>query len=194
VIQNELNATRHSTLDTLILSKKVLSQMRLMDSVIKEAMRLYPVAPFVVRRLPTNVTIADNHHNKDHKPHEPTITLPAHTVACIWIYSMHRHPQYWHNPNAFVPHRWMRESMEEDAGMTNGAYMPFAAGPRNCVGQPLAHVILRSLLAHLLYHYRFRDERLQPNVDPDSLRKDMQAGFTVLPVGGVELLIESRRR
>ena len=70
--------------------------------------------------------------------------------------------------------------------------LPFAAGPRNCVGQPLAHVILRTLLSKLISKYEFRDERQAKGKSPMSLRKDMQAGFTVLPSGGVKLTIYER--
>jgi cytochrome P450 len=81
----------------------------------------------------------------------------------------------------------------KDIGQTNGAYMPFASGPRNCVGQPLAHIILRTILSRILFKYEFRDERLEQGEEPSSLRKDMQAGFTVLPSGGVFLTIQERK-
>jgi len=103
--------------------------------------------------------------------------------------------------------------------------MPFAAGPRNCVGQPLAHVVLRIVLAKVVYCCDFRDGRLNEfyeksrmnrisrssnnnsnnemmsssMTDEDmmratlALRKDMQAGFTVLPTGGVYLNVTKRK-
>jgi cytochrome P450 len=70
--------------------------------------------------------------------------------------------------------------------------MPFAAGPRSCVGQPLANVILRIILARLVHRFSFSDERLIWNGDAEKLRKDMQAGFTVLPVGGLKLSVSIR--
>jgi cytochrome P450 len=72
--------------------------------------------------------------------------------------------------------------------------MPFAAGPRSCLGQPLAHIVLRSVLARLVDRYEFRDARLDTESDIKSLRKDMQAGFTVLPQGGVEVQVRMRLR
>ena len=182
-----------------VFSKRVLTQMSYLDAAIKESMRLYPVAPFVVRRLPSSVTVCGG--SKDDKA--PRVQLPTDTVACIWIYSLHRHPDFWSQPNEFLPERWLSESSTMDAGITNGAYMPFAAGPRNCVGQPLAHVILRTLLAQLVSHFEFHDERLgsisddsnssSPDAGAKSLRKDMQAGFTVLPKDGVQLLVRERK-
>jgi cytochrome P450 len=170
-------------------NKRALSQIPFLDAVIKESMRLYPVAPFVVRRLPESLSMGGN------------VELPAETVACIWIYSLHRHPDYWSRPHDFSPERWLsspplpnEKGNRVDPGRTNGAYMPFAAGPRNCVGQPLAQAVLRTLLASLLVHYEFRHPALvaDPQRDPVSLRKDMQAGFTVLPQDGVQVLVRAR--
>ena len=176
------------------LNKRVLTKMTYLDAVIKESMRLYPVAPFVVRRLPFSVTVGGD----ENQQHSPRVTIPANTVACIWIYGLHRHPDFWSQPEEFVPERWLVEDNHNmDAGITNGAYMPFAAGPRNCVGQPLANIILRTLLARLVSNFEFRDPRLTRADEDDtgrarSLRKDMQAGFTVLPKDGVQLQILER--
>ena len=82
--------------------------------------------------------------------------------------------------------------------------MPFAAGPRNCVGQPIAHIVLRIVLAKIILKCEFHDERIDAFVKYSSsvdewrntimhLRKDMQAGFTVLPTGGVYLKVNRRK-
>lgn len=160
------------------LTKKDVSKWAYMDAVIKEAMRLYPVAPFVVRTLSQDVTINDD---------VASVTLSKDTLACVWIYSLHRNPTVWDRPNDFYPDRWL-----DDTRHTLGAYMPFAAGPRNCVGQPLAQVVLRIVLARLIRRHRFVDDRLKNGMNPQDLLKDMQAGFTVLPQGGVNLRVEGR--
>lgn len=147
------------------MSKKTISKLTYLDAVIKESMRLYPVAPFVVRKLCREVQV------------DQKTSLPKGALACVWIYGLHRNPKLWDRPNDFVPERWLETS--------NSSYMPFCVGPRNCVGQPLAHVILRILLARLVQGYEF--------VDPLKEQKDMQAGFTVLPDGGVELVLRKRK-
>jgi Cytochrome P450 len=60
-----------------------------------------------------------------------------------------------------------------------GAFLPFAAGPRGCVGQPFAMVSLRVLLARLCRDF---DAQLI-----GAANKEMQAGFTVLPARGLRL-------
>ena len=167
------------------ISKKVISKLPYLDAVVKESMRLYPVAPFVVRRITHDLPIKEECDDK------PVVVLPAGSLACIWIYGLHRNPKLWARPNDFIPERWIDPKLK-DAGQTTGAYMPFAAGPRNCVGQPLAHIILRTLLTRLVHRYEFRDERMEHGANAIELRKDMQAGFTVLPSGGVTLAVQSR--
>jgi cytochrome P450 len=166
-------------------TKKVISGLPFLDAVIKESMRLYPVAPFVVRNLPFPVSIKNEETNK------PPTVLPAGSIACMWIYGLHRNPRFWNRPDDFVPERWLDPELR-DEGITCGAYLPFAIGPRNCVGQPLANIILRGLLARLIHRYEFRCDDLTSDTDPTSLRKDMQVGFTVLPKGGVKLAVHER--
>lgn len=176
-----------STRRTSVFSKKLVSKMPFMDAVIKESMRLYPVAPFVVRKLQHDLHVQEN---------KETTTLPAGAFACIWIYGLHRNPKLWNRPNEFVPDRWINPYLRSlDAGQDMvGAYMPFAAGPRSCVGQPLANVILRIVLARIIHQYNFCDTRLvsASECDVNDLRKDMQAGFTVLPEGGLKLAVSPR--
>ena len=85
--------------------------------------------------------------------------------------------------------------------------MPFAAGSRNYPRQPLAHVILRIVLAKIMKKITVSDRLVYAlqklpygNGERDEeglqqimrLRKDMQAGFTVLPFGGVNLYLHKR--
>ncbi len=58
-------------------------------------------------------------------------------------YVLHRHPQFWKDPERFWPERF---SKEHEADRPRFAYMPFAAGPRHCIGETLA---LYEMLMHL---------------------------------------------
>jgi cytochrome P450 len=58
------------------------AKLPFLDAVLKESMRLYPVAPFFVRRLVQDVVT-------------PHVTLPKNSFACIWVYSLHRNPAIW---------------------------------------------------------------------------------------------------
>ena len=72
--------------------------------------------------------------------------------------------------------------------------MPFCVGPRNCLGQPLAHVWLRILLGRLIQSFEFIDDRLRDGIGAKDLYLDMQAGFTILPLGGVKLRVVPRQK
>ena len=78
--------------------QKSFKDLPYLDAVIKEAMRLYPVAPFVVRRIPQDMTVTDRTSNG-------SVTLPSDSLACIWIYSLHRNENYWSRPDEFDPER-----------------------------------------------------------------------------------------
>ena len=181
VLLEESNDSESGTLSNPTFTKKLVSKMPLLDAVIKESMRLYPVAPFVVRKLQHDVSVTDS---------KESAVLPSGAFCCIWIYGLHRNPKLWHRPNDFVPNRWLDPALR-DVGQ-DGAYMPYAAGPRSCVGQPLANVILRIVLARLVLAFDFSDERLSQQDDAKKLEKEMQAGFTVLPSDGLKLRVTAR--
>ncbi len=204
MVAKELRSVLGDVVGKLV-SKSMISQMPYLDAVIKESMRLYPVAPFIVRMLTTDITIPnDETHTSDKYTSKKTITLPASTFACIWIYALHRNPKLWDRPNEFLPERWIDPTLRSrDLGQEEyGAYMPFAIGPRNCLGQPLAQVILRVVLARILITYVVVDPKFEAlqrmgklrgiDFDPNSLRKDMQAGFTVLPSNGLNIQLVGR--
>ena len=194
------------------ISKKMTSQMPYLNAVIKESMRLYPVAPFVVRKLDRDIPLPTNETPTNSDTKDTTIfsILPKDSFACIWIYGLHRNEQMWNNPHEFLPERWLQSEKGNndekiDAGIKEGAYMPFATGPRNCLGQSLGIVILRIMLTHILKQFKVVDpeyeEQIQelqkaPKKEKEkismSLRRDMQAGFTVLPMGGVDVSLQIR--
>lgn len=77
--------------------------------------------------------------------------LPAGTDVLLSPYLLHRHPAYWREPECFRPERF---DAEHEAERPRFAYMPFAAGPRHCIGETLA---MYEMLMHLyLFARRFR--------------------------------------
>jgi len=195
------------------ISRKMIAKMPFLDAVLKESMRLYPVAPFIVRKITDVISIPVEQDTSTKSKSKPPVIIPAGTFACIWIYGMHRNKKLWHRPDDFIPDRWINPTIRKRDPAQNdkklyGSFMPFAAGPRNCLGQPLAHIILRIVLSKIMRNCRVSDRRLdvmqkmsyakrEDNADKTQqimhLRKDMQAGFTVLPLGGVELYLHKQQ-
>ncbi len=98
--------------------------------VVDEALRLYPPGWILSRRTIGPDTLAG-------------FDIPAGASVMLSPYLLHRHPQFWKEPNAFRPERF---APDHEAERPRFAYMPFAAGPRHCIGESLA---LYEMLMHL---------------------------------------------
>jgi enediyne biosynthesis protein E7 len=108
------------------------------QNVINEALRLYPPG-WVLSRRSVDADVLGGYE------------IPPGTDVLLSPYLLHRHPQYWKEPDAFRPERF---DAEHEAERPRFAYIPFAAGPRHCIGESLA---LYEMLMHLYKvarHYR----------------------------------------
>jgi cytochrome P450 len=85
--------------------------------------------------------------------------LPPRAPVLISPYTMHRHPRYWKNPDAFDPDRFAPENSDK---LPRFVYMPFGGGPRLCIGQPFALAEATLLLAAIAQRYTLR---LAPNAN-----------------------------
>lgn len=116
-----------------------LSRLRLTRDIFREALRLYPPVPMMVRET----TRAETFRNRP-------IAAGAQIVLSPW--HLHRHERLWDNPDGFDPGRWHTENGRACA---RDAYMPFSAGPRVCTGAGFAMAEGVLLLAMLLRSFRF---------------------------------------
>ena len=121
-----------------IMSEQV-QQLTLLEAIFQEAMRLYPPAPSLMRRVLRQVRLGGE-------------TLSPGAAAVIPIYAVHRHHLLWDEPLRFDPTRFAPEAK---ARRHRCAYMPFSTGPRNCIGASFAMVEGRVMLAALLARARF---------------------------------------
>ncbi len=64
-------------------------------------------------------------------------------VALVSVFACLRDPSVWTEPDQFLPGRWLEASVpEEQRRRMAQAFMPFLAGPRNCIGQKFAMQVL----------------------------------------------------
>ncbi len=105
---------------------------------IKEALRLYPVAPLLMsRRATRTIRLGD-------------WTFPARTLFMIPVHSMHHEPQWFPDPGIFRPERFAHDAPE----VPRGAYIPFGVGPRVCLGQHLAMAEMTVIASMLLQRFK----------------------------------------
>jgi cytochrome P450 len=132
--QDELAAevqrvTANGTLD--------IEQLKFTRAVIDETMRLYPPAFLIARAAAAPDTIAG-------------LPVRKKDVILIAPWLLHRHEKLWHEPNAFIPSRFMQPSDPPD----RFAYLPFGVGARVCIGAHFALVEATLALARLIAAFR----------------------------------------
>ncbi|XP_018359901.1 PREDICTED: cytochrome P450 4C1-like [Trachymyrmex cornetzi] len=121
-------------------SVKELSQLKYLERVIKEALRIFPSVPLITRELVEDVKI-DNY------------TLLKGTSVVLTIILTHRNPAVWPDPLKFDPDRFLPENSKN---RNPYAYIPFSAGPRNCVGQRFALLEEKTVLTAILRKWRVK--------------------------------------
>ena len=138
-------------------------------AILEEALRLYPPAYVVAREARRAVTVGRARVEPGH-------------VVLVSIRAMQRRPDYWPEPDAFRPERFLGSSAVR--GRRTG-YLPFGAGPRVCIGNHFALAEAQLILATWAQRFRFRLVRPGP-IDPEPL-------VTLRPLGGVHVVVEPRR-
>ncbi|MCA0906517.1 cytochrome P450 [Ruegeria marisrubri] len=115
------------------------SKLRISRDVFREALRLYPPVPMMVRET----TCPEKFRNRD-------VPVGAQIVISPW--HLHRQARLWDDPDGFDPNRWGTENGKR---CQRDAYIPFSAGPRVCTGAGFAMVEGPLILSMLLRRYRF---------------------------------------
>lgn len=138
--------------------------------VFSEAMRLYPPA-WVIGRMALDDDQIGGY------------AIPKGSTVLISQYVMHRHPQYWDDPEAFIPERF---DPAADKQPLRHVYFPFGGGPRLCIGEPFAWMEGDLLTAHIAGRYSFA---LQP-----SAHIEPEPSITLRPKHGLPVVAKLRRR
>ncbi|XP_077510054.1 cytochrome P450 3A41-like [Amblyomma americanum] len=136
-----------------------LQQMSYLEACIKEALRICTPDNIILRLCTEETTVAGIHF----KP-GMCVAIP---LPCI-----HRDSEYFAEPEKYNPDRFL---LKNKASIRSFTYMPFGAGPRNCVGMRLSLMQAKVALASLLRHVRFEtcSETMVPlkfrplRLDPD---------------------------
>jgi cytochrome P450 len=108
-------------------------------------------------------------------------SIPRGTGIYINFLMLHRHPAFWPDPEKFDPERFTPENI---AKRPRNAYIPFASGPRICIGKHFALSELQIVIAMVLQAYRISLPAGHP--------VEMHPMITLRPKPGVSLYLERR--
>ena len=114
--------------------------MKYLDMVIDETLRLFPAVARTDR-------VASNDYEFE------GIKMKKGQVVGVPIYALHHDPDIYPNPEEFQPERFSEENKKK---RDNEAYIPFGAGPRNCIGMRFALMEIKLIMATILSKYRFQ--------------------------------------
>ncbi|KAJ8363097.1 hypothetical protein SKAU_G00119280 [Synaphobranchus kaupii] len=106
---------------------------------IKETLRLHPPVTTVARTFSQDMTVPEGR------------VIPQGNICLVSIYGTHHNPEIWPNPDVYDPSRFDPENSTNRPAL---AFIPFAAGPRNCIGQNFAMAELRVVVALTIRRFR----------------------------------------
>ncbi|GAQ08154.1 isotrichodermin C-15 hydroxylase [Aspergillus lentulus] len=115
------------------------------NAVLDESLRIYPPIPAMLPRLvPEEGAMINGEY------------VPAGTSVSISLWSTFHSSANFHDPDSFIPERWLVSPEEEANGRFSmdrkEAFQPFSYGPRNCLGQHLANAEMQLILAKVFWH------------------------------------------
>lgn len=116
-----------------------LQQLKYTKACINESMRVRPPVWVIGRRATEDNMVGEYLIKKD-------------TTVLISPFIVHRHKNYWKNPEVFDPERWETEEVKQ---MDKFAYFPFAAGPRMCIGNNFALLEAEIILTKIIQQFDF---------------------------------------
>ncbi|XP_059611827.1 uncharacterized protein LOC132258514 [Phlebotomus argentipes] len=116
------------------------TQLQYVEMVIKETMRLFPVAPLIGRKPTKDIQLRN-------------CVLPKGVHTIILTYILHRDPKVWgQDSNEFKPDRFQPENFSK---IPYYSYVPFSAGSRNCIGPKYAMLVMKIVLVKVLRRFAF---------------------------------------
>ncbi len=131
-------AAEATVLDATDTDFSALSALKISRDVFREALRLYPPVPMMVRQT----TRPETFRNRAVAPGAQVVISPWH---------LHRHERLWERPDEFDPARFATEAGRESL---RRAYLPFSAGERVCPGAGFAMIEGPLLLSLIIGRFR----------------------------------------
>lgn len=122
--------------------EKEIQTLPYIEAIVKETMRLHPVAPMLVPRQ-TREDVTINGYD-----------IPAGTRVLVNVWTIGHDPAVWENPDEFRPERFLEKSI--DVKGHDFELLPFGSGRRMCPGYNLGLKVIQVSLANLLHGFNWR--------------------------------------
>lgn len=148
-VQQEIDSVWPDENQTL--SYDAVHEMPYLDMVAAETLRMYPPGFVTARACTEECTIKG-------------IKVPEGLTVAVPVYSIHRDPRYYPNPDKFDPDRFLPAAKQSRNPYT---YLPFGHGPRSCIGMRFAQLEMKLAMARILKKYSFEvapDTKIPPDV------------------------------
>ncbi|CAB3362142.1 Hypothetical predicted protein [Cloeon dipterum] len=147
-----------------------IAELKLLERCVKESQRLYPSVPFYERHLREDAELDDG------------TVIPAGCSVGFSVYRVHRDPEQYPDPEKFDPDRFLPENA---VSRHPYAYLPFSAGPRNCIGQKFALLEEKVVISTMLR--KFRVEAAHKPEDAE-----LQMALVLRPKNGLRIRLYER--
>ncbi|GFS74841.1 cytochrome P450 4C1 [Nephila pilipes] len=119
------------------ITERDLNDLKYLDCVLKETNRIYTTIPIFVRQVQKDIKICG-------------YTIPKGSACAVLNYYLHRDKDVFPDPEKFDPDRFLPENA---AKIPEYGYVPFGAGPRNCIGQKFAIMEMKTIVSSILRNY-----------------------------------------
>jgi len=142
-----------------------LRRLEYTSMVVQEALRLYPSAWTISRKALKDDKIGGRE-------------IPAGSTIMLSPYVLHRNPDIWRNPEAFLPERF---NADDVARRGKNTFVPFGGGPRACIGANFALTELQLLLVRTYQRYRLHAV--------PGFKLNLEPMISLRPAGGVMMQV-----
>ncbi|XP_073909840.1 cytochrome P450 4F3 isoform X2 [Castor canadensis] len=129
-----------------------LAQLPFLTMCIKESLRLHPPVMAISRCCTQDIKLPDGR------------VIPKGVICRISIFGTHHNPAVWPEPEVYDPFRFDPEHIKDRSPL---AFIPFSAGPRNCIGQTFAMSEMKVALALTLLRFRVLPDHAEPRRKPE---------------------------
>ncbi|XP_049841903.1 cytochrome P450 4C1-like [Schistocerca gregaria] len=135
-----------------------LGELRVVESIVKETLRLFPTVPMLPRVATEDLWLSGGS--------EKRVLVPKGTLLVVLPFITHRLPQFFPDPQRFDPSRFLEDRVGKEHAYS---YLPFGLGARNCVGSQYGRMQIKIYLADILRRFRFLPHGRREDLEESAL-------------------------